>query len=137
MLFNFFDFISFATANLASSSKKSSLTDLTIEDISGVILLICALAIMIAVMFYILKKLRNPVQEPPETIDTILVRFRKMYERGELTKEEFKSIKELLSHELTGMAASIQTNAKDKNFSKEKENKEEILRKLLSGDQKN
>lgn len=132
-----YNLVCFAATTMSSRSKKNSFSDLTIEDISGVILLICALAILIAIMFYILKKLRNPPKEAAETKDTILIRFRKMYENGELTKEEFKSIKEILSHDLTGMATTDSLNTKAQKKSKEEEDREEVLRKLLSGDQKN
>ena len=60
-------------------------------------------------------------------------------ETRKLTKEEFNSIKELLSHELTGLATVELKTAKNKKYNKNKkagsneEDKEEILRKLLEG----
>ena len=56
-----------------------------------------ALAIFIAVSWYLLARLRKPQVAPPESIHDSLRRYEELYRAGELSEEEYKAIRATLA----------------------------------------
>ncbi len=66
------------------------------------------LAALVAVAFYVIDKVRSaPAQSEPLTHE-MMAKFREMHSRGELSDEEFRTIK-------TTLAVELQEELKDSN----------------------
>jgi uncharacterized membrane protein len=64
------------------------------------ILWVTVLAVLIAVAYYLLRKIRaKTVQQEPEASE-LLSKFRELHSEGELSDEEFRTIKTTLSAKL-------------------------------------
>ena len=64
------------------------------------VLSVADLAILVSVGIYLTEKFRaNPLQKEPATSE-MLTKFREMLDRGELSEEEFRTIKTSLTEQL-------------------------------------
>ena len=69
-------------------------------DIARAIMLLAAIAALIWFGTYIVSKWRGTVGEDTMGPSELLTNFREIHSRGELTDEEFRTIKATLSYEL-------------------------------------
>lgn len=125
------------TAGLTPEQSKAATRNLLQNTAEETILQIVILAILIAIGLYIVLNLRKRLFTPERiSSDLLLVQFRKMYEEGELTLDEYRTIKRNLSEELTARPIEIVQNRKNKKNgknSKKELSKDEILNSLLRG----
>ncbi|MDO5580679.1 MAG: hypothetical protein Q4G69_06060 [Planctomycetia bacterium] len=127
----FFLWMTAFTAEEKKAATRKILQNTAEETIVEVVIL----AILIAVGLYIILNLRKRIFTPERiSSDTLLVQFRQMYEDGELTLDEYRTIKRNLSEELTARSIEVVQNTKNKKNKKDSGNKksnEEILNSLL------
>ncbi len=64
------------------------------------------LATLVAVAFYVIGRLRSPPSQQEPTANELLSKLREMHLRGELSDQEFRTIK-------TTLAAPLQEELKD------------------------
>ncbi|HJN66268.1 MAG TPA: hypothetical protein QF761_08700 [Pirellulales bacterium] len=64
------------------------------------IMLLAAIVALVAVGVYIVSKWRGAADDDTISTSELLSNFREMHSRGELTNEEFRTIKTRLSYEL-------------------------------------
>jgi uncharacterized membrane protein len=64
------------------------------------IMLLAAIVALVAVGVYAVSKWRDVTGDDRITTSELLSKFREMHSRGELTNEEFRTIKARLSYEL-------------------------------------
>ena len=63
-------------------------------------MLLAAIVALVAVGVYAVSKWRDVTGDDRTTTSELLSKFREMHSRGELTNEEFRTIKARLSYEL-------------------------------------
>ena len=64
------------------------------------IILFTAVVALVAVGAYAVSKWRDAIDDDTNTASELLTNFREMHSRGDLTDEEFRTIKARLSYEL-------------------------------------
>ena len=64
------------------------------------IMLFAAVMALIAVGVYAVSKWRDATEDDTNTASELLTNFREMHSRGDLTDEEFRTIKARLSYEM-------------------------------------
>ena len=64
------------------------------------IILFAAVVALIAVGAYAVSKWRDATEDDTNTASELLTNFREMHSRGDLTDEEFRTIKARLSYEM-------------------------------------
>jgi uncharacterized membrane protein len=64
------------------------------------IILFAAVVALIAVGAYTVSKWRDAIDDDTNTASELLTNFREMHSRGDLTDEEFRTIKARLSYEI-------------------------------------
>ncbi len=109
----------------------------TIEE--TIIQLTIAAVLFVVGLYIILKIRKNMLKHALETNDIRLNEFRRMYDAGELSKEEYRAIKLFLADSLTGSeteSRSSQVPLKQKKTGQES-SREEILKNLLDSEEKN
>ena len=69
-------------------------------DLARAVMLFTAVAALIVISAYIVSKWRGTIDEDNLTPSELLTSFRELHSKGELTDEEFRTIKAKLSYEL-------------------------------------
>jgi len=64
------------------------------------IMLFAAVMALIAVGVYVVSKWRDATEDDTNTASELLTNFREMHSRGDLTDEEFRTIKAQLSYDI-------------------------------------
>ena len=67
------------------------------------IILFTAVVALVAVGAYAVSKWRDAIDDDTNTASELLTNFREMHSRGDLTDEEFRTIKTRLSYKLKGV----------------------------------
>ena len=74
------------------------------ESLTGnegqLVLLVAALAAILAVGYYLISKVRGSGEDSNPSVSDVLASFRDLQEQGELSDDEFRSIKTQLSSKL-------------------------------------
>lgn len=81
---------------MASAGWLSFLDDRYAQIILGV----AGIAILVAIGVYIVGRMRSALHEQPQTTSDVMSTFRELHEGGELSDEEYKTIKAKLSASL-------------------------------------
>lgn len=81
---------------MASAGWFSFLDDRYAQIIVGV----AVIAVLVAIGVYIVGKMRTAFNEQPQNTSDVMSTFRELHEEGELSDEEYKSIKAKLSASL-------------------------------------
>ena len=71
-----------------------------------VVILLAGLAVMVAVGFYLVRRFRGGAEEDQPSASDLLTNFGELHSRGELSEQEYRTIKTLL-------AARMQEEIKD------------------------
>ncbi len=69
-------------------------------DIGWALLWCTVLALLIASAIYLLRRFRGNEDEDQPTTSAMLTKFRELHDRGDLSDEEYRTIKTLLSERL-------------------------------------
>jgi uncharacterized membrane protein len=69
-------------------------------DIGWALLWCAVLALLIASAIYLLRRFRGNEDEEQPTASGLLTKFRELHEQGDLSDEEYRTIKTLLSERL-------------------------------------
>ena len=64
------------------------------------IMLFAAVIALVAIVAYVVSKWRDATVDDTKTTSELLTNFREMHSRGDLTDEEFRTIKARLSYEI-------------------------------------
>jgi len=72
----------------------------------SLVLAIAGLAILVAVAWYVITKIRPKTVQKERGANELLSKFRELHSRGELSDEEFRTIK-------TNLATQLQDELKD------------------------
>jgi len=72
-----------------------------LDNLVGLIIGIVALAIFVAVAWYVLSKLRNAKETAKPTAEDLLARFGSLRDEDVMSKEEFNAVKRALASTLT------------------------------------
>lgn len=100
------------------------------EHLPGLILGLTALAIFFVVAFYITRKLKEAGNmSPSPSAKEMLARFSKMYDDGELSKEEFRAIRSLFTDAIMSQPTGSASSNEPADAEKEREARlKELLR---------
>ena len=102
------------------------------DHLPGLILAFTGLAIFAAIAWYILGKIRRSGRDVKTTSsEELLARFTQMYDDGELTREEFRSIKMYL---VSNISAFSDAPKEEKN--PEESSREARLQELLRAERR-
>ena len=67
---------------------------------ANLIIGLALLAALIAVGVYLIKKVRGPEDEETPTASSLLTNFRELHAQGDLSDEEYRTIKSVLAEQL-------------------------------------
>ncbi len=105
------------------------------EHLPGLILGFTALAIFVAVAWYIVCKIRSAgASTSTPSAQEMLLRFTKMYDDGELSKEEFRAIRTLFAASLKAQPTSSASSSDQR--SDEEKARESRLEELLRSERR-
>lgn len=104
------------------------------DHLPGLILAFTGLAIFAAVSWYVIGKLRQAgARTQAPSAQELLARFGKMYDEGELSKEEYRAIKLTFASTLS---APRETSDGDKDASDEERSRDARLQELLRSERR-
>lgn len=69
-------------------------------DLARAVMLLTAVVVLIVIGAYIVSKWRGTIDEDNMTASELLTTFRELHSKGELSDEEFRTIKAKLAYEL-------------------------------------
>jgi hypothetical protein len=70
------------------------------SPVAAVVLLVALTGVLAAVGVYVIGKVRADVKAPEASASQLLTNFQELHERGELSDEEFRTIKAMLAERL-------------------------------------
>ncbi len=87
-------------ANVGAEWKRSRMREFLTSPAAQVVLSLAMLAMLIAVGFYLVAKVRATVTDEPAGASEMLSKFRDMHVQGELDDQEFRTIRSRLANRL-------------------------------------
>lgn len=83
-----------------SSSARKWMTEFLTTSAARVVLSLTALAILVAIGYYIVRKVRDSIDEEDPTANDWLSEFRQLHQSGKMSEFEFRRVKKTLGEQL-------------------------------------
>jgi len=91
-----------------------------LDNLVGLILGVVALAIFVAVAWYVLSKLRSAKETSKPTAEDLLARFGSLRDEDVMSKEEFNAVKRALASALTSRTEPTDADARQSATAKDR-----------------